>query len=75
MARATNADYIRDNAYFIHICSLVKIDPTPRQAGKFRRKKGLAYEHHLKISHTRKIKVNSEVTYHFTKRRLLWLYI
>ena len=51
MARATNADYIRDNAYFIHICSLVKIDPTPRQAGKFRRKKGLAYEHHLKISH------------------------
>ena len=41
--RITNAHFARTDEHFINACSQAGIDPSTRQAGKFRRGEGIAY--------------------------------
>lgn len=43
--RITNRDFSRHNKAFLLACEKASIPPTKRQASKFRRKQGLAYQH------------------------------
>jgi hypothetical protein len=40
----TNREFFKTDKHFISICEDMKIDPTKRQASKFRRKEGTAYK-------------------------------
>ena len=42
--RITNAEFARTDTQFIGACQIKGIEPTARQASKYRRKKGLAYK-------------------------------
>jgi hypothetical protein len=42
--RQTNADFATTNKQFIKACEAARIPPTKRQASKFRRRRGLAYQ-------------------------------
>ena len=39
----TNTEFAKTNKEFKLACSRAGVEPTPRQASKFRRKRGLAY--------------------------------
>ena len=39
----TNQEFIRSNENFINACNFAGINPTSRQASKYRNKKGLAF--------------------------------
>jgi len=41
--RMTNAAFAKSDEHFINACEQAGIDPSSRQAGKYRRKEGLAY--------------------------------
>lgn len=41
----TNAQFATKDKLFNAACSLATVDPTPRQASKYRNKKGLAYKY------------------------------
>ena len=45
----TNREFAAKDSCFKECCSKVGVEPTSRQAGKFRRKKGLAYQHHARL--------------------------
>lgn len=40
----TNAEYAASDGTFIFACKLANVEPTKRQASKFRRDEGLAYK-------------------------------
>lgn len=48
--RISNRDFARHNMVFLNACEKASIPPTKRQASKFRRKQGLAYQH-LEANH------------------------
>ena len=41
--RVTNREFAKTDNHFIRCCEKAKTKPTPRQASKFRNKRGLAY--------------------------------
>ena len=45
----TNREFAVKDSCFKECCLKVGIEPTSRQAGKFRRKKGLAYQYHTRL--------------------------
>ena len=45
----TNLEFSRTKE-FIEICKKAGVEPTQRQASKFRNKKGTAYKHHKEIA-------------------------
>ncbi len=47
MVETTNAHFAKSNKEFIAACGAVKLPPTLRQASKFRRKVGKAYNEGL----------------------------
>ena len=46
MANVTNLEFSKEDQAFKKACTQAKIKPTKRQAGKYRRKCGLAYQSH-----------------------------
>lgn len=48
----THTDFAKTNNEFRRACEAAGIEPTTRQAGKYRRGKGLAYKQKLKLRNT-----------------------
>ena len=44
-SKETNRDFALHNKVFLRSCEKAHVRPTKRQASKFRRKQGLAYQH------------------------------
>ena len=45
----TNSEFAQKNEYFKKCCKRAGIEPTVRQASKFRNRKGLAYQHRHEV--------------------------
>ena len=43
--KSTNREFVKENKLFRKACEIASINPTSRQASKFRRHKGIAYKH------------------------------
>ncbi len=44
----TNKEFLKDKA-FLECCKKANIEPSKRQASKFRNKKGIAYKYHEEV--------------------------
>ena len=54
--RPTNAHYAKTTEVFREACTLSKIDPSTRQASKYRMKKGIAYSNRIEARNNLKLK-------------------
>lgn len=52
--RQTNKDFSENDTVFNQCCSEIRITPTKRQASKFRRRKGLAFNYLKKSTENEK---------------------
>jgi len=47
--RVTNKKFSTDDSFFKKACEVAGVEPTTRQASKFRLEKGLAYKHRKQV--------------------------